>query len=370
LLNSSHARRPGSGIIQTHPSAEHAHASLSPLVLAIRVYPEPKTSEQNFDKPKKRKTQWSLPDSMFVFDTETSADHTQRLKFGSYRFLVSGRCLEEGLFYGDDLSPEERCILERYVSEHTPEVVEEGCQQLHLLTRRQFLDKLFKATYKARCLLVGFNLPFDISRIAHDFANARKRFAAGFSFGMWTYIDKRGLERRNPHRPRIAIKYIDNKRALNGFTSRSVADEEDLIPEGSTSGKPEKGHIFRGHFLDLRTLTFALTDRGYTLEAACEAFGVEHGKQRAERHGFVTEEYIAYNRRDVLATSELAIKVLDEYKKHPIDLQATKAYSPASIGKAYLRAMGIKPILERQKSFPRKYLGYSVSRVRKTVGET
>jgi len=178
---------------------------------------------------------------------------------------------------------------------------------------------------------------------------------------LWTYVDKNGQERRHPHRPRIAVKYIDNKRALKGFTSRKVADEEDLIPEGSTSGKPEEDYIFRGHFLDLRTLAFALTDRGYTLEGACEAFGVEHGKQRVEKHGIITEKYIDYNRRDVLATSELAIKLLDEYKKHPIGLQATKAYSPASIGKAYLRVMGIKPILERQKSFSKEYLGYAQS---------
>ncbi len=91
------------------------------------------------------------------------------------------------------------------------------------------------------------------------------------------------------------------------------------------------------------------------------AFGVENGKQKVLKHGEVTEEYIDYNRRDVLATSELAVKLLEEYDKHPITLQATKAYSPASIGKAYLRAMGIVPILERQPTFPKKYLGYAQS---------
>jgi hypothetical protein len=90
-------------------------------------------------------------------------------------------------------------------------------------------------------------------------------------------------------------------------------------------------------------------------------FGVEHGKQTVKRHGIVTKKYIDYNRRDVLANSELAVKLLEEYDKHPVDLQATKAYSPASIGKSYLRAMGIPPILERQPSFPKRYLGYAQS---------
>jgi hypothetical protein len=132
-----------------------------------------------------------------------------------------------------------------------------------------------------------------------------------------------------------------------------------LIPEDSPTGEPEKGYKFRGHMLDLRTLAFALTDRGYSLESACKAFGVEHGKQRTTRHGVVTERYVDYNRRDVQATSELAEKLLTEYAKHPINLQPTKAYSPASIGKAYLRAMGIPPILERQPDFPLRYLGFA-----------
>ncbi len=113
--------------------------------------------------------------------------------------------------------------------------------------------------------------------------------------------------------------------------------------------------------MDLRTLVFALTDRGYTLEDACIEYGVEHRKSTAIVHGLVTSEYINYNRRDVLATYELAEKLLAEYQKHPISLQVTRAYSPASIGKSYLQDMGIEPILTRQPDFPKEYLGYAAS---------
>jgi hypothetical protein len=106
-------------------------------------------------------------------------------------------------------------------------------------------------------------------------------------------------------------------------------------------------------------LAFALTDKSYTLEKACEDFGVRRGKQRTVRLGSVTHKYIGYNRRDVLATSELAAKLLEEYDKHDIKPQETKAYSPASIGKAYLRRMGIRPISQRQPDFPKSYLGYA-----------
>jgi hypothetical protein len=290
---------------------------------------------------------------MLVFDTETRIDASQRLTFGSYRFLVNGQLREEGLFYADDLPSKDRETLGQYVVAH-----KKRGSRLLLLTRREFLKKFYKAVYKGRALLVGFNLPFDLSRIAFTSRPARGRFAGGFSLALWSYV-KQGIERADPHRPSLGIKHIDSKRALKGFTARFGADEVDLIPEDSVTGEPEKGYKFRGHMLDLRTLAFALTDRSYSLESACRAFGVKHGKQRVAKHGVVTKTYIDYNRRDVQATSELAVKLLTEYRKHPINLQPTKAYSPASIGKAYMRAMGIGPILERQPNFPAAYLGFA-----------
>ena len=320
------------------------------LPVAVRVFPllertEPKSTSKKV---------WRLPRAMFVLDTETTTDASQRLTFGSYRFIVHGELQEEGLFYADDLPGKDRRTLEKYVAQQNRH--SHVC--LLLLTRREFLKKFYKAVYKSRALLVGFNLPFDLSRIAFAARPARGRFAGGFSFAFWTYT-KLGVERPSTRRPSIGIKHIDSKRALKGFTARFGPDDSDLIPEDSTTGKPVKGYKFRGHMLDLRTLAFALTDRSYSLDTACKAFGVEHGKQHVSRHGVVTKKYIDYNRRDVQATSELADKLLAEYGKHPISLQPTKAYSPASIGKAYLRAMGIVPVLERQPDFPAQYVGFT-----------
>ena len=313
------------------------------LPIAVRVYPDLRRDRKRSDKP------WKRPEGMLVWDTETRIDETQRFMFGSYRFIVGNQCLEEALVCAGDLMDQEHSVLEQYAAD----------ERLYLRTRREFVDVIYRAAYKGRCLLVGFNLPFDLSRIAYDFKNARGRFAGGFSLGIWSYIDGIGREHDHQYRPRIAIKQIDSKRALKGFTARNEPDRTDLIPEGSPTGKPEKGYKFRGHFLDLRTLAFALTDKSYTLESACEDFGVEHPKQATTQHGVVTPDYIAYNRRDILATAELAVKLLDEYDKHPITLQPTKAYSPASIGKAHLQAMGIPPILERQPDFPKEYIGYA-----------
>jgi len=319
-----------------------------PLAVAIRVFPALKRAEQ-----KRTNKVWRLPRAMLVFDTETQTDEAQRLTFGSYRFFVDNELHEEGLFYADDLPAKDRKTLEGYVAEKN----RRGTHLL-LLNRRKFLKKFYKAVYKGRALLVGFNLPFDLSRIAIAGHPARGRFAGGFSLALWSYI-KDGSEKPDPHRPSVGVKHIDSKRALKGFTARFGADLSDLIPEDSATEEPEKGYKFRGHLLDLRTLAFALTDRAYSLDSACRAFGVEHGKQHVARHGIVTYDYIDYNRRDVQATAELAVKLLGEYAKHPIHLQPTKAFSPASIGKSYLHGMGITPILERQSDFPEAYLGFA-----------
>lgn len=331
------------------------------LPVAVRVYPQPENlKQQNAKQAGRSRKPWRRPDAMLVFDTETRTDAPQRLTFGSYRFIVNGQCREEGLFYADDLPQADLIILKKYIEVHEADV-SVGNRKLPLLSLAEFSDKFYFAAYKGRCLLVGFNLPFDFSRLACDVLSARGRFAGGFSLGIWQYTNKKGQKSRNQYRPRIGVKHIDSKRALKGFTGRNDPDKTDLIPEGSETGETEDGYKFRGHFLDLRTLVFALTDKSHSLESACKEFGVEHSKQPATRHGKVTEDYIDYNRRDVLATTELAFKLLEEYDRHGLSLQVTKVYSPASIGKAYLREMGIEPILKRQPDFPKKYLGYAQS---------
>src|SRR5215471_8841555 len=125
------------------------------LPIAIRVFPALKPTE-----PKTRKNKvWRPPRAMFVLDTETRTDASQRLTFGSYRFFVNDEFREEGLFYADDLPVEDRRTLKKYVAAQN----RRGTRLL-LLSRREFLKKLYKAVYKGRALLVGFNLPLDLSR--------------------------------------------------------------------------------------------------------------------------------------------------------------------------------------------------------------
>ena len=159
-----------------------------PVPVAVRVYPIASKNEKSGKARSSRR-----PDSMFVFDTETRTDSRQSLTFGSYRYYVGGQCLEEGLFYGDDLSMSERLMLEEYASSHEANTDECAGRTLKLWSQSEFLDRFYRAVYKGRVLCVGFNLPFDFSRIACEVTTARGRFAGGFSLELWSYTDENGI---------------------------------------------------------------------------------------------------------------------------------------------------------------------------------
>ncbi|MGW5649312.1 DNA polymerase [Saccharopolyspora sp. NPDC003752] len=308
---------------------------------------------------------------VLVIDTETTIDTAQALTFGCYRYCrvdagpdeqITMTTVAEGLIYADDLpetDPDGYAALVDYARTHEADVDLFYLRaypdwRLRLYSHSEFVDKwIYSVAYRDHwgkrdgrepATLVMFNAPFDLSRLAGYAAEARDgshaaRFAGGFSLALWT--DENGNPRE--WRPRVRVKSIDSKRSLKGFSAI------------------DRTQRFRGHFLDLRTLVFSLTGSSHSLASACQAFGVEHGKTTAEEHGHITPEYIDYCRRDVQATTELYEKTRNEYALHPINLQETKAYSPASISKSYLRAMGITPVLDRMPDFPADVLGSAMS---------
>src|SRR6202007_1140594 len=135
----------------------------------------------------KNPKQWRRPRAMLVLDTETRTDASQSLMFGCFRFIVDGQCLREALFYSEDLSNAERKILKNYAASHPASVARGGRPSLDLLTVDEFLNELFRAGYKGRCLIAAFNVPFDLSRLCFDVAPSRGEFAGGFSLGLWSY---------------------------------------------------------------------------------------------------------------------------------------------------------------------------------------
>lgn len=296
---------------------------------------------------------------VLILDTETRVDLAQAMIFGGFRIyehVGTGYVLvHEGIILGDVLSEAEANIVLQCAS----------AQRLPTYARESFIRDVFlPEVYGRGTLCVGFNLPFDLFRLATRWSSCRKR---GWKHGFTLYL----LDSK--WQPPIHVKALDSKRSFIEFgTSRGYERHEC------------RGHgVFPGRFVDLRTLAFSLTGVGHTLESACKAMGFHYEKREIE-HGIVTTDNLLYNGEDLGATQALFIATAGEWTKHPfvplpgpppapgslpsalpeLDPNAfviTRAFSPASLGKAYLRAMGIRPSLVHHAQFPKELLGYAMA---------
>lgn len=269
------------------------------------------------------------PDQVLIFDTETSIDTKQDLTFGAYRLCqLSGNryiCFEEGLFPTDDLDSTQRKVLASYVAERFAEIEAKSFPpklRLKLHSRAGFIERVFWKAIKSDAMIVGFNLPFDLTRIAADWRAGRN--------STWSLIlslrrsRKTGQMEPNPYRPRVRIRPKDSKSAFIELTR----------PQ-----KPEEWPR-TARFLDLRTLAFALFAESMGLDNLCKKLKLP-GKIEHEPTGNVTSSEIDYCRQDVKATTGVLNGLKEEFDLHPISLEPNQAYSPASMAKAYLDAMGV-----------------------------
>lgn len=281
---------------------------------------------------------------VLIFDCECRTDTSQELTIGVYRIcrLVGDVyvCEEEGLFYGGAADAAERKILNDYPRNHDAAI---GVKRfpprltLPVLDRATFIEKVFWKAVKRGDLIVAFNLPFDLSRLAVEWRRAKD--------GGWSLIFSQRRSRKtgrlevNPNRPRIRITARNSQSAFLRLM-RPLEPKE--WPRD-------------GRFLDLRTLAFALFDESYRLDRLCRELGIK-GKLKHEPTGRISVKEIDYCREDVRATMDALNALKDEFDRHPIDLYPDRAYSPASIAKAYLDAMGVTPPLQKFK-VPNQILG-------------
>jgi hypothetical protein len=308
------------------------------LVIGVRAWQKPirprkpGSANQPGMRRRKRRHRW-----FFVFDCETTADAAQKLRVGCFRIIRDAELVQEGLFY-EHLTRDELELLREYADEH----------QLPLLGIEDFREWFFHYGYRLRATIVGHNLTFDLPAIAVAHTPGRKRFAGGFSHIIWRTKDG---TRENTFRPRLRIKVLNNRAAIIDFASVN-RDERD----GKRTEPP-----WSGRFLDTKTLGGALTAESLSLDCAAEIFKTEHRKLGEIEHGKpLTSRYIKYLRRDVLVTQEVLFAELEEFARHPIDLDPCQAYSSASIGKAYLQAFGITRPLDRS-ALTDEQLGYWTS---------
>src|SRR5947209_7518936 len=101
---------------------------------------------------------------VLLLDTETTIDTKQSLNFGAYQFCEAGTgerftCLEEGLFYADDLAPASVEVLRKYVRNANRKRSGIKFPQLKLYTRSGFVEKIMYVAIQAGAAICAFNLP-------------------------------------------------------------------------------------------------------------------------------------------------------------------------------------------------------------------
>jgi hypothetical protein len=382
----------------------------------VRAYAVPDDLAPPNRSNKRKRSRWR-PRALLVFDTETSIDVVQRFCFGCYRYYrVVGTgarmrlvCIAEGLVHADDLEardPDGLAALKAYSPNHAPAVdrtVPDTDPTLRLRSRADFVRRiLIPAMENPRIWIVGFNLAFDVARIATDataITRTRRPMLRGFIGGFAFTLDP-------AVHGSMWIKTIDSKKHFYAWNA--------------------KGNRHTGHFLDVRTLAVALSGENQSLNSTCKTFAIidptalagvisalpadanavcrsagadsthdlasllSHDRQSAvERvlasdlpirrtvarllaefttpwqkrdvsHGTIDDTYIEYNRDDVWATAEAATALLRDYQAAGIWVSPTKAYSSASITKDLQDRMGIAPLRERHHDLDPQLLGFGM----------
>ena len=241
-------------------------------------------------------------------------------------------------FDPDVLSEGERCTLEAFAAANC----------LKCMTYTAFVeDVFFRRGYELRATIVGFNLPFDISRLALGWVPARGKMRGGFSFKMsekWW-------------RPRVQIKHLSGRAAFIQFTSPTKRNDN---PRDRREGRKI---IRRGSFVDVRTIAGALLSQPFSLDGLARHLKTETQKAKTEEHGGVlTDQYLSYAVTDVQTTWECHLALSERFSEHDLGLtRLSQVFSEASLGKAYLRQMGVRPWRELQPDFPNALMGAIMS---------
>src|SRR5690606_27275861 len=125
----------------------------------------------------------------------------------------------------------------------------------------------------------------------------------------------------------------------------------------------DKTPVRRGYFVDVSTLAHALLSQGFTLGTLSQFLAVPNPKlDFDEFDGPVSDAMLRYAVRDVQTTWECYAALIAKLEALQLpDLQPEQIYSEASLGKGYLRAMGIAPWREVQPDFPNHLMGALMS---------
>ena len=340
--------------------------SIDNLIIYLRAYVTPEGGGSNKHSYRKNAVSMSeegldgersrIPPSdwVLVFDCETRTTPDQRLRFGGYQLRCRGHLVERGAFYEPaTLYPDELPLLRNAIEREEPGP--DG-ERIRLLTREQFVNDVFyRCGYAVGAQIVGFNLPFDLSRLAIGYVNARRRMLGGFSLR---------LSELSGHPP-VAVKHLSQRAAFIQFTGSGRAKKAHSSDIGKDAPIDEEAEtaIDRGYFVDVKTLAAAITSGSHSLASLSRLLDVLTKKSPSEEHGGpLSEDYIRYALSDVQATWECFEKLAERFTAFGLGRTGlNELYSEASLGKAYLKAMNIRPWRKAQPDFSAAIIGNILS---------
>lgn len=297
-------------------------------------------------RPKRRRVNESSG-RVLVFDCETTTDESQKLRFGWCQQWEGDTFLGAGLFYPDDISDDDLTLLQAAAQ----------AAGATLLTLDDFrLDVILGWAFDGNATLVGFNLGFDIARVALASSPARGHMRGGFTHRM----------AQDEYAPCIRTKHLSATMTLMDFaqprkneTARSMRnawDEE--LDNAEDVFVPAR----RGFFVDVKTLAMAQMSRKHSLKSLAAALKTPTQKMEVESHGGpLTADYIRYGYTDVQVTWECYRRLVEMYAQHQLERGPHQILSEASVGKAYLEAMKVGPFFAFQNHEPRAGLGRNMS---------
>ncbi|WP_026180796.1 3'-5' exonuclease family protein [Henriciella marina] len=291
--------------------------------LFIRAYTEPPNWTPKVFRPAGFEFDITS-DWQVIFDTETTVDALQKLRVGFAQVRHAGTLKYEVIFIADELPDADLAVVLAYASAHDLDVI-----PIEAFRRTIILD----IGYLANGAIIGFNLPFDIARIALASGEARGSMFGGFTFRLTRWKSD----------PNIRIKHLNPTTALIDFAAPGKPKQPRSMRKRNV--KPASN---RGTFIDAKTIAAALLTGRYSLAALAKRLNTPTQKQETEEHGGpLTPEYLSYARDDVQATWECYEALAKIYAGFGLSTPLKRILSEASLGKALLREMNIRPLLRR-----------------------
>jgi hypothetical protein len=309
-------------------------AEALPLFLRAHIEPRPTRARQSTRRKQSRKpvepSEWAL-----IFDVETGTDAAQHRRFLCYQVRKAGNLRREGIAY------EPASLTRAEVETLTTYAVSQG---LELLTVNEFVEeRFFPILYDLAGHCILFNAPFDLSRLAVSHKAGKGYYRGWF----------RLLLTNNPSFPPVYVKHLNRHAAFIQFA----------VPPGRSPEQRNREHggnleHHRGAFVDAKTAGDALLGGSHTLARLAQLLETPSQKLHVDEHGGpLTAEYIDYARADVQSTWECYRSLDRRFQEFNLPLRLPKLYSEASLGKASLRALGIRSWQTLQPDFDPALLG-------------